>query len=244
MPDGVIEAGKSDNAPILPSNLTDQRPADQRPGPGFSSAAYWEARYRAGGNSGAGSYGRLALFKAAFINTFVALNGLSRVNEFGCGDGNQLGLLAIPHYTGVDVSPTVLERCRLRFPGPGYAFVDQADLATLPPAELGLSLDVIFHLTEDAVFEHYLRTLFALSTDFVIIYASDRDTATMDQHVRHRAVSDSVRRMFPEWMLLAKLPNIYPFDPRRPHDTSFADFMVFGRRHRECLLMIPTADRR
>ena len=36
------------------------------------SAAYWEERYRRGGNSGAGSYGKLAEFKAEVINDFVA----------------------------------------------------------------------------------------------------------------------------------------------------------------------------
>ena len=72
----------------------------------FSSVAYWEGRYRAGGNSGAGSYGRLATFKAGFVNGFVELNAIRSAIEFGCGDGNQLSLLSVPRYTGVDVSPT------------------------------------------------------------------------------------------------------------------------------------------
>jgi SAM-dependent methyltransferase len=205
----------------------------------FSSAAYWEGRYRVGGNSGAGSYGRLAAFKAAFVNGFVALNAVRSVIEFGCGDGNQLSLLSIPHYTGVDVAPTVLERCRARFPN--HLFVDRSRLADVPTADLGLSMDVIFHLTEDAVFADYMRTLFALSADFVIIYSSDYDARSPDRHVRHRLVADYVRRMLPAWTLLARVPNIYPFDPRRPHDTSFADFMVFGRGRCDCHLLIPAA---
>jgi SAM-dependent methyltransferase len=210
--------------------------------PRFSSAAYWEGRYRAGGHSGAGSYGRLAAFKAAFVNGYVALNDITRVIEFGCGDGNQLGLLSIPHYTGVDVSTTVLDRCRSRFTGPEYAFVESGDLDDVRAAELGLSMDVVFHLTEDTVYEAYMRDLFAFSTDFVILYASDRDAATADRHVRHRHVSAHVARAFPDWTLLARVPNRYEYDPRRPTDTSFSDFMVFGRGRHGCHLVIPAGD--
>lgn len=217
-----------------------QAPApDNRPdiAAAFSSAAYWEARYRAGGHSGAGSHGRLAAFKADFVNAFVALNRIGRVIEFGCGDGRQLSLFDIPDYTGVDVSPTVLGQCRARFPD--RHFLDHAGLAALPPAELTLSLDVVFHLVEDAVFEAYMRDLFAFATDYVIVYASDRDSSTADRHVRHRHVSAHVARTQPHWSLLARVPNRYPFHPRFPNDTSFADFMVFGQGQRGCRLAIP-----
>jgi SAM-dependent methyltransferase len=205
----------------------------------FSSAAYWEGRYRVGGNSGAGSYGRLAMFKAAFVNGFVALNDIGSVIEFGCGDGNQLGLLSVRQYTGVDVSATVLERCRAQFPQ--HRFVDPAGLTDVPTATLGLSMDVVFHLTEDSVFEAYMADLFERSADYVIIYSSDCDARPADRHVRHRLVSDYVRCSLPHWSLLARVPNAYPFNPLRPHDTSFSDFMVFGRGHRDCLLRIPAA---
>ncbi len=39
----------------------------------FDSSAYWEERYIQGRNSGNGSYGRLAEFKAKIINDFVPL---------------------------------------------------------------------------------------------------------------------------------------------------------------------------
>jgi len=77
----------------------------------FRSAEYKDARYRAGGKSGAGSYGRLADYKAAVINGVIALNGIAHVADFGCGDGNLLSLLRPPAYTGLDVSETVLARC-------------------------------------------------------------------------------------------------------------------------------------
>src|SRR5579871_871877 len=79
------------------------------------SAAYWDSEYRTGGNSGPGSYGRLAEFKADVINAFVDRHSVGTVIEFGCGDGNQLSLAQYPNYVGVDVSPIAVAKCRGRF---------------------------------------------------------------------------------------------------------------------------------
>ncbi len=56
------------------------------------SNKYWTQRYAEGGNSGAGSYGKFARFKAEVINKFVSEREIKSVIEFGCGDGNQLKL--------------------------------------------------------------------------------------------------------------------------------------------------------
>src|SRR5438270_10704846 len=61
-----------------------------------NSSSYWNRRYVAGGTSGAGSYGRLARFKADVLNAFVAESGIASVIEFGCGDGAQLALSNYP----------------------------------------------------------------------------------------------------------------------------------------------------
>ena len=75
------------------------------------SQPYWERRYARGGDSGAGSYGRLAIFKAEFVNSFVRDHGIRSVIEFGCGDGNQLSLAEYPSYFGLDVSRSAVEAC-------------------------------------------------------------------------------------------------------------------------------------
>ncbi len=79
------------------------------------SREYWESRYAGGGTSGAGSYGKLAEFKAQVLNSFVKDNGVSSVVEFGCGDGNQIALADYPAYIGLDVSKTAIEMCKERF---------------------------------------------------------------------------------------------------------------------------------
>lgn len=203
-----------------------------------SSADYWENRYRQGGTSGAGSAGRLARFKAAIVNRFIAANRITSVIDFGCGDAAQLALLELPaSYVGVDVSQTALARCAARFPD--HEFVTPERLPTVSPAELTLSLDVLFHLIEDAVFIPAMCRLFSWSTRFVLIYASNSDAASPAPHVRHRRITDHVTATEPEWRLLAHLPNPYPFDPARPDQTSFADFFVYGRRDAGCTIVVP-----
>jgi hypothetical protein len=61
----------------------------------FNSVNYWENRYAAGGNSGDGSYGRLAVFKAEFINKFIDEVNINSATEMGCGDGHQLFIILI-----------------------------------------------------------------------------------------------------------------------------------------------------
>ena len=211
-------------------------------GAGFSSAAYWEGRYRAGGHSGAGSYGRLAAFKADFLNALVRDNAIASAIEFGCGDGNQLALLEVADYVGLDVAPAAVARCRARFAGhPGRAFRSMDSLAGLNATELGLSLDVVYHLVEDAVFAGYMEALFSHAWRFVVIYASDVEAQWSSQHVRHRRFSAHVARHFPEWRLAAVVPNIYPYDPAQPQETSFAAFHVYCQAHERCVVTVPAA---
>jgi len=198
------------------------------------SEAFWESLYSRGGTSGSGSYGRLALFKAEIVNGFVREHGITSVIEFGCGDGNQLSLADYPKYVGLDVSRSVLKRSCERFSEDktksfflynGSAFVDNAGVFS---ADLALSLDVIYHLVEDEVFEKYMRDLFGSAGRYVIIYSAN-EAGKPDNHLRLRKFTDWVDRDASEWKLAQKIANRYPFDPNLPDDTSFADFYVFER---------------
>lgn len=192
-----------------------------------ASDQYWDARYSHGGNSGAGSYGRLAHFKAEVLNAFVEKHGIQSVIEFGSGDGNQLSLASYPAYLGIDVSETAVRACRERFARDSTkAFLSTKEYNG-ERSELALSLDVIYHLVEDDVFEEYMTTLFRSAECFVIIYASNEDRQAPEKHVRHRRFTDWVDANRRDFRLVEHIPNRYPFDPEAPDDTSFADFFVF-----------------
>ncbi|MCL2029143.1 MAG: class I SAM-dependent methyltransferase [Deltaproteobacteria bacterium] len=198
--------------------------------PGFSSTEYWEKRYKEGGNSGAGSYGRLAAFKAEVINKFIVEREIGKVMEFGCGDGNQLSLLKIKKYIGYDVSPTTIANLKRKFKDEArkksFYLVSNYDGGR---AELILSLDVIFHLVEDAVFEEYMTRLFKAGEKYVIIYSSDQEPQeVMAPHFRHRQFSKWVTQNCPTWKLIEEIKNPYSFDQAAPNETSTADFKIYA----------------
>lgn len=195
------------------------------------SEEYWVERYEAGRTSGAGSYNELAGFKAEIINGFVAKHGVGGVMEFGCGDGNQLELADYPAYTGFDVSPRAVELCRDVFRSDRtkrFLLMNEYAGQTAP---LALSLDVVYHLVEDAVFESYMSTLFDAAERFVIVYSSNSEICEPGQaaHVRHRAFTEWVDANKPQWTLMEHIPNRYPPSASGVRG-SLADFYIFERR--------------
>ena len=193
------------------------------------SGNYWEERYQAGGNSGAGSYGRLAEFKADVINTFIAENKITSVVELGCGDGAQLKRLNIEKYTGIDISKTIVDQANTLYKtDKNKTFQELSSFINSDKTfETAMSLDVIYHLVEDNVFENHMKLLFSRATKFVIIYASNKDEMTSDPHVRHRKFTDWISENQPNWQLIEKKENPYPFSWKDPRNTSFADFYLF-----------------
>lgn len=202
----------------------------RNPEPFPGSESYWEKRYASGGNSGPGSYELLAEFKANILNRFVADNKVRTVIEFGCGDGNQLSLSEFPNYIGFDVSSTAVSHCQKLFksdPDKSFKLMSAYRGET---ADLTLSLDVIFHLIEDHVFEHYMQTLFAASNRYVIIYSSNSDDNRGHEgtHVKHRKFTRWIQKNQLRWRLKQYFPNRYPYrgDYRKG---SFSDFFIYEK---------------
>lgn len=199
-----------------------------RPFPG--SENYWIKRYASGGNSGPGSYNHLAEFKAEVLNRFVTDNSISTIIEYGCGDGNQLGLVHYPSYVGFDISPAAIAVCKQVFEkdeSKEFKLMRDYDGET---AQLTLSLDVIYHLIEDDAFNSYMETLFDSSEHFVIIYSSNTDINRRGQaaHVRHRNFTKWVEVNKTYWELVQCIPNRYPLKTDQNKE-SFSDFYVFER---------------
>ncbi|HUR48287.1 MAG TPA: class I SAM-dependent methyltransferase [Acidimicrobiales bacterium] len=199
------------------------------------SSQYWEQRYATEGDSGAGSYGRLAEFKARVVNEVVSREQVESVVELGCGDGNQLTMLRVPRYLGLDVSRSAVKRCAERFdsdPLKSFAAYDPDafhDRAGFFRADLALSMDVLYHLVEDEVYERYLAHLFGSAERCVLIYSSDVDQPTPVVHVRHRNFTRDVSAAFPSWDLVEKLKNDYA-EPDEDGEWSVSDFYLYRRR--------------
>lgn len=198
----------------------------------INSKEYWENRYKSGGHSGAGSYGRLAEFKADFINDFIIIHSIEEVVEFGCGDGNQLSLFECKHYTGYDVSETIILKCREKFLNDlskhFYLFDDYQN----ETYDLSLSLDVIFHLVEDMVFEDYMQKLFNSSKKFVIIYSSNGEIrGNLAAHLKDREFTNWIKVNRKDFVSFGKINNPYKYHDSldNPENTSMSDFYIYKK---------------
>jgi SAM-dependent methyltransferase len=189
------------------------------------SIEFWNLHYRAHGTSGPGSRGDAARFKASEMNRIVATNAIQTVVEFGCGDGYQLGLLSIPRYVGLDVSPRAVQLCIEQFRHDNtksflrYDPYSWQDNLRVIHADMSLSMDVILHLVEDEIFHKYMMDLFGAADHLVAIYSSNV-AASEAQFTQHRHFTDWVSTHQPGWRMTEHVPN---------PDGSGTDFYLYRR---------------
>lgn len=198
------------------------------------STAYWQRSYEKGNTSGPGSYGKLAEFKARILNEFMQENAVQSVIEFGCGDGNQISLIDYPKYVGLDVAPDAVALCIERF----ESDVTKSFFLLSPPhfkdnasifnADLAISLDVIFHLTEEETYEQHLSQLFTASTKWVIIYGYDEDKFFPEPYSQPRKFTTWVDYNLPGWKLESRIVNEFGLEAGRA-EISWSDFYIFKK---------------
>jgi hypothetical protein len=210
--------------------------SDERARKFEGSEAYWENRYQSGGTSGPGSYGDLAWFKAEVLNAFVAAKGVQSVIEFGCGDGHQLSLGHYPRYLGLDVSRIAIARCKKLFSDDPFKQFRTVEEYAGEKADAVLSLDVIYHLVEDHVFDRYMTTVFDSARNWVVIYSSNFEGVDEQhaEHVRHRRFTDWIAANRPEWDCVETVKNRFPFTGNIK-SSSHADFYFFAKRSSKTL---------
>ena len=99
------------------------------------------------------------------------------------------------------------------------SFVDHAGLLA---ADLAISLDVVYHLIEDRIFDEYMGHLFAAGERYFVVYSTNEVREGTAPHVRDRQFSLWVDHHCPGWRLMEVVRG--PSDePRR------ADFFVYAR---------------
>lgn len=194
-----------------------------------NSSHYWQQRYARGESSGVGSYGRFAEYKAAVLNAFVAAHGVVRVAEFGCGDGNQLKSFAFAQYMGIDVSPAAIAKCRAMYKDDQtktfllHTGAESLEAVGRFAPELTISLDVIYHLVENAVFEEHIASLFELSSRYVIVYSTNFDRQYDSPHQVDRRFTDYIETRIRGWKLIEVTVN-----PHKGVETQ-SDFYIYEK---------------
>ena len=106
-----------------------------------------------------------------------------------------------------------------------------SDTARLFHADLAISLEVIFHLTEDQLFEQYMSYLFTAADRYVIIYSSNTENSAprAEPHYNDRAFTSWVDWQAPDWTLREVIPNRYPYNALTA-EGSTSDFYIYTRR--------------
>ena len=201
------------------------------------SSRYWEKRYQSGGNSGCGSYGKLAEFKKKVLDRFCNDHAIQSIIEFGSGDGNQISLLNYKgSYIGLDISAKAVELCKEIFKNDHskkfIVFSGKKDFCKQHKlkAEVTLSLDVLYHLLEDTTYKQYMYELFYAAEKYVIIYSSNYENQKDNSwHVRHRNFTVLVEKVFPQFKLIDHIPNEFPVESNLAEKSS-ADFFIYERK--------------
>jgi hypothetical protein len=180
----------------------------------FDSKAFWIANYKKGRDSGSGSRGMLAQYKADIVNQFVKDNKIKSVCELGCGISAHK-LWKFKNFTGYDICEQVIEENK-KF----GKFIFTANFDELGTYELMLSMDVIYHLTEDENYFNYMKELFGKAERFVCIYSPDINKMTVPQ-VRYR---NFTREVPGEFELIQFIDN--------PHkgELTISDFYFYQRK--------------
>jgi hypothetical protein len=134
-------------------------------------------------------------------------------------DGNQARQFHFPSYTGLDVSITPIEKCsEVCKNDPAKRFLISDKNTTKLQAELAISLDVIYHLIEEEVYEINMNQLFRSAAKYVIIYAWDVES-DKEYHVKHRKFSEWIKENVAEFKLVDKIKS-----------STFSDFYLYQRR--------------
>lgn len=173
----------------------------------FDVPRYWDRRYRDGRSSGAGSEGDEGRYKADYVTRFCEENNITSVIDWGVGDGQVLELIRFPKnvvYVGVDVSPTIIEKVREKFPV-HYVFKTVDEYRRTVPQwrfNTALSMDVLFHFPDDNDYCQYLAYLFGSATKYVVIYSTNYDGGRTSRHVMRREFTRDVAVLHPEWKLI------------------------------------------
>ncbi len=140
---------------------------------------YWNERYAEGGNSGYGSYGTQLQKKLDWLSALP----IETITEVGCGDfhfgENLLARYPDAHYCGLDISDVIIAKNKELHP----TFNFQVFQGQIPPADLLMCVDVLFHIVDENEYEAMLDGLQSASWKYLAVTAYERDEPDVSPHL-------------------------------------------------------------
>lgn len=137
---------------------------------------YWDTHYRNGGRSGDPTdYLAQRKIRTELFDSIICEN--DTILDLGCGDlqawyGRPLGA----NYIGVDISETIIERNRSRYPDARFYHLDLDDVHRIPGSfDIITCFDVLFHVMDDYTYDRILTYIAANTRKCAIISTWDRN---------------------------------------------------------------------
>ncbi len=146
-----------------------------------------------------------------------------------------MSLLNVNAYIGLDVSATIIKHCISKFKSDNsksffiYDSESFADNLHIFRSDAAFSIDVIFHLVENVVFEKYLEDLFSSAIKLVVIYGADLDYIPGTEHELYRKFTVYIENKFPDWKLEKIIKNRFPLKNYEDKNGSLSDFYFYIR---------------
>lgn len=203
---------------------------------------YWDDRYKNGGNSGSGSTGKLLEWKIETINNIVSELEISSICDIGCGDGKLSNSFEGKDYKGYDISEEAIKICKEKYPSISFNTLDSSTY--IEPAELSMSIDVIFHCTTESEIINHLHILNS-SKKYILIYGYNHKIEPGEIWAPHYQPSDFLRIIksnFKNWKLIKKINQNYPVLEYGKNKGSLSDFYLFEKLEyidKELSIIIP-----
>jgi hypothetical protein len=185
-------------------------------------------RYLTGGNSGTGSVSKYSNDKAYVINSFIQNNTIHSIVEWGVGDGKQLSKYDFNqvNYVGYDISKYIINKLNKVNKNENYKFLLSNQYHN-EKYDLALSIEVIFHLIDDSIYENYMARLFNSSQKFVIIFSTNFNS-NVDAHCMHHEIKSYISKHFKEFVL-EKEEFIESFYFGRENEGKYAKFYFYKK---------------
>ena len=167
----------------------------------FDNAVFWDERYRTNMalGSGAGSRGTFLDAKRDLVRDVIARLRPRSILDVGCGDIEVTRELAFEGvYTGIDLSPFIIERNREIRPDWNFVLGDFLALAQTRAvhADLVLCLDVLIHQHDRETYRELVRALLDASEVALVVNGFDaqaRSSRLSPNVAYHEPINQTLR---------------------------------------------------
>jgi hypothetical protein len=165
----------------------------------FPNVTFWEWRYRSQPElgSGVGSRGTSLYEKRQLLVNVLNMIRPDSTLDVGSGDGESTRGLAIPNYTGIDLSNEAIRFASAARPDDTFYVGTLADHPIV--ADLTICQDVLIHQSDEPTYRDLVRRLLSSANKALLISGYEQEPhgdRTMTHY--HEPLSDTIRRFSPK----------------------------------------------